>query len=143
MAFMLGSFTSGLFGAVKDVMDIGNRWEQLKQERLETQQKQLDWEKGVAARKAVEADQGAQQAARDSAVSTAPAAPYGRGGENSPARSYTDKDLAAMPTPKYLQTQPALPGVDNSSPREGQAFGGAQASGGKQRVPVSQSSAIT
>lgn len=37
MAFMLGSFTSGLFGGANDAVDVVNSWEKLKQTRMETQ----------------------------------------------------------------------------------------------------------
>lgn len=115
MPFLLGSFTSGLFGGMKAVSQIADEWEGLKQHRLETQREQSFMD-------AAKAVQSATTAGSDSQDSALPQGTYSGGDTSS---RYVKPDLDSVPQPKFLVDRKALPAPtgDNSSPREGSPFG--------------------
>jgi hypothetical protein len=101
MAFMLGSFTQGMFSGFSTTMDLANKYEEFKAGQDYRKARDAAQAQQKATQPALPTDTGAQQAARDANVSTAPNAPYGRGGENSPAHttpSYEDY-IKGVPTP--------------------------------------------
>lgn len=119
MAFLLGSLTSGLFEGAKDMASLGNEWESLKQRRMETkrQQDMIDAASAVSA---------AGAADKNTPASTTPPTPT--------EKTYEPPDLNSVPQPEFMRRKPAvivkddlappkLLADDNSSPREGQAFG--------------------
>lgn len=108
--FMLGSFTGGLFGGASDVMDIAHKWEGVKQARMETQRQSDMMKAAEQTRQALQADQGAQNAAA-AANNPQPNPPFGKGGEHSSSgRTYTEADLKGIPQSKSLS------GIDPNAP---------------------------
>lgn len=113
MAFLLGSFTDGLFGGAKDVMSIANEWEGLKQKRMVTQAAE-DAKKATADQRALDA--GASKASPASAKPST-AAPT----------KYTEPDFSSLPAPKWMSDKvtkealPLLPKASPDNPSEGKA----------------------
>lgn len=88
MAFMLGSFSDGLFGGAKDVIAIAGAWEDLKQKRRE----------GAAADAVMKAYN--ETPAQDTAL------PVGKTEGAPPSKSKIDSEelppLDSVPTPKFM-----------------------------------------
>lgn len=118
MAFLLGSFTDGLFGGAKDVMSIANDWETLKQKRMETKRQKDLMDAGDQVKSALKAGQTAEKgAAAASSGTTSTPAP----------EKYVEPDFSTLPTPKWMSDKvtrealPLLPKGSPDNPSEGKA----------------------
>ena len=147
MAFMLGSFTSGLFGGAADMTNIMNSWEKLKQNRMETQRQKDLMDAGSQVKQALDTTS-------DQAPATGPVTSTGSATSSAGSGGWTKPDIESMPLPKFMQPNsrfrsaspisttpaagampsaasasapipPATGSTDSSSPNEGQPFGSA------------------
>lgn len=107
MAFMLGSFTSGLFSGINEVQTAFARNEQAKQEHIKTQQMQMQMDAAKDAKAAMDGDAAKKalgNAAAPQAVSTGQSATQSTGGAGTgaPVKSEPLPDLKSVPQPNYL-----------------------------------------
>ena len=103
MPFLLGSFTSGLFGGARDMFDIANQWQQLKQSRLDTQIKSQDVQRGQKTLDASNAvstalnTKGSEDTGVSATTPTTVSKPSAINGH------YTPSDISSMPLPNFMK----------------------------------------
>ena len=131
MAFLLGSLTSGLFGGLRDTMDIANTWETIKQRRLETKRQQDMMDAADKAKAAMDSDTSAKNTALPQAQPTIT--------ENTP---FKEPDLSTLPTPAFMKKgAQAIYNPGGELSREHQAYGTKPASS-RLAIPTSTGDAL-
>jgi hypothetical protein len=126
MAFLLGSFTNGLFGGVQDAFNIANDWQKVKSNRMELQRQQDLMTAGKDTAQALDTD--ATTSKGPTGVSTV--TPIQKMPEDT---GYKPSDITSMPLPTFMQKQhqPAVHTASNQS-----FSGGSQGQAQGQAVPT-------
>jgi hypothetical protein len=145
MAFMLGSFTNGLFGGAGDVFNIANQWEKLKQNKMTTANMEQFQTAGKQVSQALKTDEAAPSptttpvSVGSDTAGTAPVTPV-------TSAPLAPDDLSFMPTPKHMQGLPigsATPArYLPTAPSPTSAPGGAPPAAGSANSSVANSSAM-